>query len=86
MDLPIETEFSKKGETKFIPYECKFTKFRVELYREVWKEREGSKFRALHILIQLGENKIVLSGGSFWDVLHQAAKHLTLLTEPTEET
>lgn len=86
MDIPIETEFSKKGETKFVPYESKHSKFRFELFKEIWVKGEGTRFRGLHVLIQLGENMIVLSGCNFWDVLHEAAKHLLLLTEPAGET
>jgi hypothetical protein len=85
VDIPIETDFSKKGKTKYVPYESKHTRFRVGLFKEVWTEGEGDGFRAYHVLIQLGENTIVLSGHDFWDVLHQAGKHLALLTEPGKE-
>jgi hypothetical protein len=86
VNVPIETEFSKKGKTKLIPYENRHTRFRVGLFREVWIKGEGNRFRAYRIIIQLGENTIVLSSHDFWDVLSQAGKHLALLTEPGKET
>jgi len=87
MSIPIETEFSKKGETKFVPYESKHSRFRIGLFKEVWIKGENTnRIRGLHFLIQISENMVIVSGCNFWDVLHQAAKHLALLTEPAGET
>jgi len=85
MPVPFETEFSKEGRTQLVPYDDKYPKFRVELYKEMWTKDEGSRFRCYYVLIQLDDNTIVLSSCSLWDVLHQAGKHLALLTEPKVE-
>jgi len=85
MPVPFETEFSQEGKTKIVPYDDRYPKFRVELFKEVWKKGEGSRFRCYYILIQLDDNTIVLCGYSLWDVLHRAGKHLALLTKPKGE-
>ena len=83
--ITFETEYSKKGETRLLPYTGTTPQFRMQVLREVWVENGEERHRAYHIALQLGEDLILLSSHGIWDVIHQAAQHLALLAKAREE-